>query len=107
MEFEDVAPIPDFSNETLLALAERLERSRSFQELIIREVELDEVYRRVDAAVRQAQMREVDLEESKVLASVRGLVFEAHDLASQGQPLEAARKLRAAMTIEPAPDTRS
>jgi hypothetical protein len=32
---------------------------------------------------------------------VRSLVFEAHDLAGQGHAPEAAKKLRAAMSIEP------
>jgi hypothetical protein len=32
---------------------------------------------------------------------VRALVFEAHDLAREGAPLDAAKKLRAAMSLEP------
>ena len=99
MERKDVLPIPDFSNDTLLALAERLEQSRTFQELIVREVELDEVYRRVDAAVRQSEEASADPGEHEALSKVRDLVFAAHDLASQGQPLEAASSLRAAMTL--------
>jgi len=101
MELADVAQIPDFSNDTLLLLAERLEGSRTFQELIIREVELDEVYRRVDAAVRQSEERSADPGEHETLQKVRDLVFAAHDLASQGRPLDAASSLRAAMTLEP------
>ena len=101
MEQADIVDIPDFSNETLLALAERLETSRSFQEMIIREVELDEVYRRVDSAVRSAQELDADRESEHMLERVRTLVFEAHDLASEGRPLEAAGRLRAAMSLEP------
>jgi hypothetical protein len=101
MERTDVAQIPDFSNDTLLALAERLEQSRTFQELIIREVELDEVYRRVDAAVRQSEEPGSDSGEHDALRKMRDLVFAAHDLASQGHPLDAATSLRAAMTLEP------
>jgi hypothetical protein len=101
MERRDVASIPDFSNDTLLALAERLESSNTFQELIIREVELDEVYRRVDAAVRQSEERDAQPGEDEMLKKVRDLVFAAHDLASQGHPLDAASRLRAAMTMEP------
>jgi hypothetical protein len=100
MELADVARIPDFSNETLLGLAERLESSRTFQEHIIREVELDEVFRRVDTAVRAAE-QDGDMDSVQTLQTVRALVFEAHDLAGHGLPADAARKLRAAMSIEP------
>lgn len=100
MERADLADIRDFSNETLLALAERLESSQTFQELILREVELDEIYRRVDSAARDAE-EETDPGSAHTLQRVRALVFEAHDLASAGRPLDAARRLRAAMSLEP------
>ena len=100
MELADVVPIVDFSNETLLALAERLENAHTFQELIIREVELDEVYRRVDSAASYAQ-QEGDPACIESLQQVRTLVSEAHDLAAGGQALEAAKRLRAAMSLEP------
>jgi hypothetical protein len=100
VELTDLAVIPDFSNEVLLGLAERLEASHSFQELILREVELDEVYRRVDSAVSYAHGQE-DPQAIAALEQVRALVFEAHDLARDGSPLEAAKKLRAAMSLEP------
>jgi hypothetical protein len=100
MELADVATIADFSNETLLGLAERLERSQTFQEHIIREVELDEIFRRVDSAVRLAE-QDGDLDSVTTLQTVRALVFEAHDLAGHGMPLDAAGRLRAAMSIEP------
>ncbi len=100
MELADVVQIGDFSNETLLALAERLENSQTFQERIIREVELDEVYRRVDTAVRDA-LEQGDSESIETLYKVREFVFEAHDLAGDGHAPEAAKKLRAAMSNEP------
>ena len=92
---DDVVPIEDFSNETLLALAERLEQSATFQQLILREVELDEIYRRVDTAMSAET-------EAGALERLAGMVFEAHDLAADGHPLEAARLLRQAMTGGPA-----
>jgi hypothetical protein len=49
-----LAVIPVFSNDVLLELAQRREASESFQELVLCEVELDEVYRRVDSAVSYA-----------------------------------------------------
>ena len=100
MEPTDLAQIPDFSNDVLLALAERLEHSHSFQELILREVELDEVYRRVDSAASYAEGQE-DRASIEALQQVRALVFAAHDLARDGKPLQAAKKLREAMSLEP------
>src|SRR5947209_8093863 len=103
MELADIAPIPDFSNETLLSLAERLETSHSLQELIVREVELDAVFRRVDSAVRTSENDAAGMDGHDMLQRVRSLVCEAHDLAGAGQPLEAARRLRSAMSMEPRP----
>jgi len=100
VELIDLAVIPDFSNDVLLALAERLENSHSFQELILREVELDEVYRRVDSAASYAEGKE-DRQSVAALQQVRALVFAAHDLARDGEPLKAAQKLREAMSLEP------
>ena len=96
IDLDDVVPIQDFSNETLLGLAERLEQSETFQACLIREIELDEIWRRVDAAIKSAEEQGSDLAPLKRLFD---LVFQAHDLAGEGNPLEAARKLRQAMTM--------
>ncbi len=95
MNLDDVVPIEDFSNETLLALAQRLETSRTFQQLIVREVELDEVWRRVDTVLSRERDLGADVEG---LEHLHQLVFEAHDLAADGRSHEAAQRLRAAMT---------
>ena len=101
MDLAEVVEIEDFSNETLLALAERLENSRTFQDLIMREVELDEVWRRVDTVLRNADEQGLDQQSIGTLEKLFTLVFEAHDLAGDDQPLEAAKKLRAAMSLQP------
>ena len=97
MRLDDVTPIEDFSNETLLGLAQRLEQSESFEQLILREMELDEIWRRVDTAMTNEQNAGLDV---AGLERVRKLVFEAHDLAADGNPREAANRLRQAMTLQ-------
>lgn len=95
MNLDDVVPIRDFSNETLLALAQRLESSETFQQLIVREIELDEIWRRVDTVIKRERESGSDV---TGLKRVYTLVFAAHDLAADGQPLEAAQRLRDAMS---------
>lgn len=97
MNLDDVVAIQDFSNETLLALAQRLEQSETFEHLILREMELDEIWRRVETVMIRERDSGVDV---AGLERVRKLVFEAHDLAADGNPLEAARRLRAAMNLQ-------
>ena len=97
MRLDDVVQIEDFSNETLLGLAQRLEQSESFEHLILREMELDEIWRRVDAVMTREQNAGSDVDG---LERVRKLVFEAHDLAADGNPREAANRLRQAMNLQ-------
>jgi len=99
VNLDDIVPINDFSNETLLALAQRLESSRTFQHLILREVEMDEIFRRVDTVIKDERERGASPEALRALEQLYGLVFRAHDLAADDQPLEAAKLLRSAMTV--------
>lgn len=99
VNLDEMVPITDFSNETLLALAERLETSTTFQQLILREVEMDEIWRRVDTVIKDERERGAPPEKLAALERLHALVFEAHDLAADGEPLEAAKRLRAAMTV--------
>lgn len=98
MNISEFVAIDDFSNDTLLALAERLERSETFQELIAREAELDEIWRRVDTAIKGAHERGESAEATASLQELFRCVFEAHDLAGDGEPHKAARRLRDAMS---------
>jgi len=102
IDLSEMIAIDDFSNDTLIALADRLERSTTFQELLVREAELDEIYRRVETAL-------IDATSANDSHSITGLqqlfqrVWEAHDLAAEGEPLEAARRLRQGMTSDTGP----
>lgn len=93
-----VVPVDDFGNDTLLQLVERLEQSTRFQHYIVREAELDDVWRHVEAAVKAA---EKEGDERPALDQLRGLlaaVMDAHDLVAGGAPEAAAARLRTVMT---------
>jgi hypothetical protein len=102
IDLSEMIVIDDFSNDTLLALAERLEQSTSFQELLVREAELDEIYRRVETALIGAAS-ENDAHSVAGLQQLFQRVWEAHDLTAEGEPREAARRLRQAMTSDTGP----
>ena len=97
MDSRDFVDIKDFSNESVLGLALRLEASKTFQETLMREVELDEIWRRLDTAIRERG--DDDTQEVRVLKEMFTLVWQAHDLAGDGKLLEAAARLRAALTL--------
>ena len=64
IDLSEMITIEDFSNDTLIALADRLEQSTTFQELLVREAELDEIYRRVELpAVHEPETSKYDLAE--------------------------------------------
>jgi hypothetical protein len=99
IELDDIADIVDFSDRTLLDVADRLERSVAFQEFIAREIELDEVYRRMETGLKAAVADPTAREARARLEARFSLVWQAHDLAGEGKPLEAAARLRAAVGI--------
>jgi hypothetical protein len=97
---EDVLAIFDFSNDTLLGIAERLENSHTFEELIKREIELDQVWSRVDTVIANLRAtKPVNLDQLTAVEKMGALVYEAHDLAAEGLSKEAAERLREAMVL--------
>jgi hypothetical protein len=96
---DDVTDIPDFSNATLLALAERLDSSTGFQTLIVREIELDELWRRVETGMKAIATDRGARATRHTLQAIFDLVWQAHDLAGEGRPADAAARLRAAAAL--------
>lgn len=97
---DDIVDIEDFSTATMLALATRLEKSSAFQELIAREIELDELWRRVETELKAIATDAAAQPARRRLAAVFDLVWQAHDLAGDGRPLDAAARLREASRID-------
>ena len=90
--------INDFSNETLLELAERLEQSQVPRHFLLREAELDDIWRYVEASIARAEAAREPEDIVAALKRLLGLVMEAHDLAGDGEIAAAAGKLRTAMS---------
>jgi hypothetical protein len=96
---DDIVEITDFANSTVLALAERLEGSQTFQEVIAREIELDELWRRLETGLKATADDPAARDLRRTLEAKFSLVWEAHDLAGAGRPVEAAAQLRAASAL--------
>jgi hypothetical protein len=96
---DDIVDIADFSNATMLALAARLDGSAAFQELIAREIELDELWRRLETGIKAVADDPSAADARKTLRAIFELVWQAHDLAGASQPREAAARLRQASTL--------
>lgn len=88
---DDIHDVDDYSELTIRAMIDRLERSTTPEQFIYRETELDEMWRLVDIRIRIA-----DGAEKAALEDMRGAIVRAHDLVGmEGQPLDAANELRA------------
>ena len=94
MSLDDIHDVDDYSQITVRAMIERLQRSTSPEQLIYRETELDEMWRLADVALAEAERsRSPDCER---LARIKDAIVQAHDLVGvDGQPLAAADVLRA------------
>ncbi len=87
--------VADFSNDTLLRLVDRLERSDLPRHWILREAELDDLWRYVEAAIENARRSDPDSPTAATLEGLFHAVSEAHDLTGEGRTVEAAQRLRA------------
>ncbi len=92
--------IRDFSNETLLALAQRLEQSTLPRHFLLREAELDDIWRYVEATLSRAPAAGEDAETIASLERLLALVMQAHDFAGDGEIAQSAATLRGAMVPE-------
>lgn len=93
MDLDDILPVENFSDLTIQTLADRLQRTKSAEQCIYRETELDEVWRLIDIAVRSGDPD--GLRDAETLRRMRDAVHQAHDLVGMdGKPLEAAAVLR-------------
>ncbi len=92
--------IADFDAPTLTAIVARLERSSSLEHLIYREAELDEVWRLVDGALREARRTSSTGEAATLLEALKDLVFKVHDLVGvDSDPQAAAVELRGGLFL--------
>ena len=87
--------VEDFSEVSLNRIIKRLELSRTVEQLIYREAELDEVWRLVDGALRDVRCRNTAAEIAGVLEQFLQAVGKAHDyVGDDDDPAAAASELR-------------
>ena len=93
MSLDDIHDVDDYSQITVRALIDRLQRSTSPEQLIYRETELDEMWRLTDIALAEAERNRSP--DRALLARIKDAVMQAHDLVGvDGQPFAAADVLR-------------
>lgn len=93
MDLDDILPIENFSDLTIQTLADRLQRTKTAEQCIYRETELDELWRLIDIAARSGDPDGV--RDSETLRRMRDAVHRAHDLVGmESKPIEAAAALR-------------
>jgi hypothetical protein len=96
-DLDRALPVDDFGNDTLLVLTERLEQSSRYQHFILREAELDDVWRHIETALKVADAQGRAGPEVDELRRLLDAVMAAHDLVADGSAGEAAARLRAVM----------
>lgn len=97
MDLDDIIAVENFSDLTIQVLIDRLARTKSTEQCIYRESELDELWRLIDIALRAGDPDK--LRDTETLRRMRDAVHKAHDLVGmENQPKEAAEALRAALT---------
>ena len=96
MDLDEILPVENFSDLTIQMLADRMQRSTTFEHFVYRESEMDELWRLLDIAVRSGDPD--GLRDEEKLRSMRSIVHKAHDLVGMdGKPKEAAEVLREAL----------
>ena len=84
MDLDQLHPIEDLSRRTLMELSERIARSRTEEQFVYRECEIDELWRLLGPAHAEDDN-----------AALRAGVMEVHDLVGvDGDPGRAATRLR-------------
>ncbi|WP_322028949.1 hypothetical protein [Paraburkholderia sp. J76] len=79
MDVNDIHSIEDYSPQTLRELIGRVEKSSTFEHMIYRESELDEVWRLLDSDILTAERKGSNAPELQNLVALRKLIVDAHD----------------------------
>jgi hypothetical protein len=96
LDLDSIYPVDSMSDLTVQTLVDRIARSRTEEQFVYRETELDELWRLVDIAIRAGTDESGRGEER--LRQMRDSVHRAHDLIGMdAKPLEAAAALREAL----------
>lgn len=104
---EEPWAVADLRPASFEAIADRLVKSSTFEELVYRESEMDALFTLADIAVKdeeraRAETLPASTDPTSVevrLRALRSLIFEAHDLSHDDRNTEAARVLRDAAEL--------
>lgn len=95
MDLDDIYDVTDYSQATLRAMIARLRQSRSQEQFVYRETELDEMWRLVDIDLKLADSPTAAW---RRLTDLRTHIARAHDLVGMDdQPMEAAQVMETAL----------
>jgi hypothetical protein len=90
MDADVLHTVPDISRQAMLQLVERVKQSRTDEQLVYRESEIDEVWLLLDAAIAEARWVGGKAEEIARLESFKAAVMVAHDLVAVDRDVAAA-----------------
>ena len=94
-QIDQANPVEGLDPASLEAILLRTERSTSLEHMIYREAELDEVWRLLDEALREARHNGIRGEPIELLTALKDVIFKAHDLVGvDSNPRGAAAELR-------------
>lgn len=95
---DDIEAVSDFSPATLELLSYRIAQSCGYEQLVYREVELDEAWRLLDSSIADARRTGAQTDEITRLEQLRDGVVEAHDMLSDPAATQrAAARLRSVL----------
>jgi hypothetical protein len=83
-------PIPDMSRPVMLQLIERIKKSRTDEQLVYRESEIDELWMLLDAAISEARWVGGKSAEIARMEAFKAVVMEVHDLVAVERDVGAA-----------------
>ncbi|CAB3795567.1 hypothetical protein [Paraburkholderia fynbosensis] len=100
MHVDDVHTIEDYSPQTLRELIGRVEKSRTFEQMIYRESELDEVWRLLDSDILTTERKGSNVPELENLVALRKMIVEAHDfIGNDSNTVDARDRLLKAVEL--------
>lgn len=100
MNVDDIHLIADCSRATLRELIGRVEQSRSFEQMVYRESELDEIWRLLDNDIAAAARQRSNERAVRRLAALRALIVEAHDfIGNDSNTIDARDRLLKAVEL--------
>ncbi|WP_233810221.1 hypothetical protein [Paraburkholderia sp. HP33-1] len=100
MNVDDIHTIEDYLPQTLRELIERVEKSSTFEQMIYRESEMDEVWRLLDNDIAASARQGSNTREVRNLVALRKLIVEAHDfIGNDGNTVDARDRLVKAVEL--------